>query len=113
MTIEYSASDPDEGILPLPRKENDDYTDRDYVFEKIVEERTRQTERWGEDEHSPLCWTAILNKQLGAYADAALKYEHADNPGYNEGAPLYRQAVHIAAVAIAILEQMEREGWSS
>jgi hypothetical protein len=76
----------------------------------VLAERKRQDERWGEQEHQPVFWAAVLAEECGefareAIADAALAAE----PG---GVARCRaEAVQAAAVALAIVECLDRGVW--
>jgi len=69
------------------------------IQDEIGKERKRQDEKWGEQNHDPLVWRAILGEESGE-ADKAIL----------EGSALrYREEmVHVAAVAIAAIESLDR-----
>lgn len=66
----------------------------------VKEERLRQNEKWGEQNHSRLMWCAILTEEVGEVAKAALE----DSPSeYRE------ELVQVAAVAVAAIESHDRQ----
>jgi NTP pyrophosphatase (non-canonical NTP hydrolase) len=76
------------------------------VLEDVAEERSDQDVRWGEQNHAPGYWLAILTEEVGEVAK-----EIAD--GRPAGAGLnylaYRhELVQVAAVAVAAIESLDR-----
>ena len=67
---------------------------------EVINERKKQDEKWGEQNHHPYKWLSILGEEVGEANKAAL-----------EGSLLrYREElVQVAAVAIAAIECLERE----
>lgn len=65
---------------------------------EILNERARQDEKWGEQDHDNLYWLAILSEEVGELAEALLC-------DYTRVRP---ELVQVAAVALAWLECMER-----
>lgn len=66
----------------------------------IDDERTRQTVKWGVQDHPPFAWLAILTEEVGELAQA-MSEEHWRN-GPRED--VLSEAVHVAAVARQIVE---------
>ena len=78
------------------------------VFKEIEEERKRQDAIWGQQNHAPIEWCAILGEEVGEVNKAALethfKYKGADTD-YSE----YREElIQVAAVAVAMVECIDR-----
>lgn len=72
----------------------------------IEKERRRQDTKWGPQNHSPLEWLSILTEEVGEVAKAI-------NEAHWGGAPLteYRaELVQVAAVAVAAIESLDRNG---
>ena len=66
----------------------------------ITSERARQDAKWGEQNHGMGTWLLILMEEVGELSKAALEY-----------APhgvIAEEAVHVAAVALAICEHRVR-----
>ena len=66
----------------------------------VMEERFRQDQKWGEQNHQPSKWALILLEELGEVSKAIL--EHNDTQ--------YRkEMVECCAVALAALESFQRQ----
>ncbi len=71
------------------------------VFNAIREERQRQNEKWGDQDHNDFVWLAILTEEVGELSEAIL---HDEFGGHAKGtAP--KELLHIAAVAVQWLEK--------
>lgn len=70
----------------------------------VIEERSAQQHKWGEQNHDPITWAAILSEECGEFAQAALQLKF----GGEKACYLRKEAVQCAAVALQILECMER-----
>lgn len=66
---------------------------------KVLEERVRQDDKWGVQDHDDKRWLAILAEEFGESARAILE---------RDGKALDEELVHVAAVAFAWLESRER-----
>ncbi len=71
------------------------YPHRCYI--DIEDERQRQDEKWGVQNHNDLKWLAILMEEVGEVAKDMLKY------GGDR-----RELVQVAAVAVAWMEAIDR-----
>lgn len=81
------------------------------VLDLVAEERKRQDKKWGEQNHHPMEWLAILGEEVGEANKAALE-AHFD--GYERTGNLsdYREElIQVAAVAVAMVECLDREEW--
>jgi NTP pyrophosphatase (non-canonical NTP hydrolase) len=79
---------------------------QDLVVRQVLTERERQDRKWGEQNHDPLFWLAILQEEVGETAKAILEARFARNGQYSE----YREEmIQVAAVAIAAIECLDRE----
>jgi NTP pyrophosphatase (non-canonical NTP hydrolase) len=79
----------------------------DDILKEVVEERCRQDEKWGQQDHSPIEWCAILGEEVGEVNKAALEkhfgYEEA------EGFLAYRkELIQVMAVAMNMIQSLER-----
>ena len=70
----------------------------------VIAERQRQNAKWGVQDHDPITWCAILTEECGEFAQAAL---HARFGGH-AAAGLREEAVQCAAVALQIVECIDR-----
>jgi NTP pyrophosphatase (non-canonical NTP hydrolase) len=73
----------------------------------ILAERDRQDAKWGEQNHDPFTYLAILSEEIGEFAQAALHLRFG-----GEAQSKFRdEAIHVAAVALAIVECIDRKKW--
>jgi NTP pyrophosphatase (non-canonical NTP hydrolase) len=77
------------------------------VLMHVKQERTRQDQKWGEQNHDPITWVTILTEEVGELAQAALHARFGGPKAYAFG----EEATHCAAVAVAILECLVRDKW--
>ena len=68
-------------------------------------ERHKQNLKWGEQNHDPITWSAILSEECGEFAQAALHHRF----GGHAAAGLREEAVQCAAVALQIVECLDRQ----
>ncbi len=66
----------------------------------MLYERKRQDGKWGEQNHHPLKWLAILAEEFGEASKAWLE---------GEGVKYRDELVHVAAVALAAIESFDRQ----
>lgn len=67
----------------------------DPMFHLIRRERERQDAKWGQQDHAPLKWQAVLAEEAGEVAKAVLEDDRA---GY------LKELVQVAAVAVAAVQ---------
>lgn len=78
------------------------------ALQEVLAERLRQDAKWGEQNHKPEWWLAILGEEYGEACQAALE---AHFKGYARHGKLddYRtELVQVAAVAVAAIESLDR-----
>jgi NTP pyrophosphatase (non-canonical NTP hydrolase) len=78
------------------------------AIESVLAERARQDQKWGEQNHNPFIFLAVLTEEVGELSQAAL---HARFGG-PAGNSMRIEAVHVAAVALAIVECLDRGLWT-
>lgn len=78
------------------------------AFREINDERNRQDNKWGEQNHDPLTYLVVLMEEIGELSQASL---HARFGG-PAAVKLREEAVQVAAVALAIIECLDRGKWS-
>lgn len=77
----------------------------------VLVERDRQDAKWGEQNHSPVAWLAILMEEVG---EAAHEICNASiDPYIPEERPFWlaklrRELIQVAAVAVAAIESLDR-----
>ena len=75
---------------------------RNEILSAIRDERARQNAKWGEQNHTPERWLAILSEETGETARAIVEFDLVS----------YRaELVHVAAVAVAAIESLDRGKW--
>jgi len=79
----------------------------DNWLNEIKEERARQVEKWGEQNHHPLLWFSIIGEEYGEMC------QHFNNYTFDCEAirieEVKKEAVQIAATCVAMLESIERK----
>lgn len=89
------------------------------VLDEVQNERRRQDEKWGEQNHDSTVWVAVLAEELGELAQAFLQRRewlapsthHQDVKRRVVGdmlANARNEAIQCAAVAVAIIEWIDR-----
>lgn len=82
------------------------------VIEDIKAERSRQDHKWGEQNHDPFFYLAILGEEYGETCNAALELFWGARP--LDPTRLFHlrcEAMQTAAVAMAIVECLDRAKW--
>ncbi len=79
----------------------------DQSLRSVLQERQRQEMKWGEQNHDPFTYLAVLTEEVGELAQAALHTRF----GGSKAAGLREEAVHTAAVALAIVQCLDRDKW--
>lgn len=77
------------------------------ALQSVLNERDRQDAKWGEQNHDPFTYLTVLTEEVGELAQAALHTRF----GGSKAAGLREEAVHVAAVALAIVECLDRGKW--
>jgi NTP pyrophosphatase (non-canonical NTP hydrolase) len=79
----------------------------DSVLLDVREERKRQDEKWGEQNHNPFVWLAIIGEEKGEADEAALKSQfEPDSEKTLED--LRAELVQTAATAVSAIESLDR-----
>jgi NTP pyrophosphatase (non-canonical NTP hydrolase) len=82
-------------------------TDTNNVLIDVGRERNRQNEKWGLQRHPHGDWLMILGEEFGEVCQALQKHK-----GWGKGSDaddLYTELLHLAAVSVAIAEQVKEE----
>lgn len=78
------------------------------AFHSVIEERQRQDDKWGEQNHDDTVWLTVLAEEVGEAAQEVLTIRNPkDGNGHGN---LREEAVHVAAVALAWVEAIDRRG---
>lgn len=81
------------------------------VLAEVVNERTRQDEKWGEQNHQPPIWLGILGEEFGELCEAVNETVFDNGPEERKKggvANMRAEAIQVAAVAIAFVEMLDR-----
>ena len=73
--------------------------DTNNILENIKNERIKQDEKWGEQNHDIYKWLAILGEEVGEVNKAALEGKK------NE---VIEELIQVGAVAVAMIESIKR-----
>lgn len=74
------------------------------ALNSVLAMRVKQNTKWGEQNHDPVTWSAILNEECGEFAEAALHNRF----GGRAAKDVRNEAVDCAAVALQIVEWYDR-----
>ena len=77
-------------------------TTSDDTLKRVREERTRQDQIWGEQNHHPYKWLAILGEEVGEANRGVLESSLCEYA---------TKLIQVAAVAIAAYESLMRHKW--
>ncbi len=77
------------------------------ALDSVLTERARQDSKWGIQDHDPFTYLTVLIEEVGELAQAALHTKF----GGKEAGRMREEAVHTAAVALAIVECIDRDTW--
>lgn len=83
------------------------------IMQEILEERKKQDEKWGEQNHSPEIWSLILTEEVGEAAQAMLEaHFNAQVSQRKRGDSRWDDArselIQVAAVAVAMIASLDR-----
>jgi len=88
------------------------------ALDSVIAERVRQDKKWGEQNHDPFTYATILMEEVGEFCQEALRmrYEGQRAPhsalSVEYRTRLREEAVQVAAVALAIVENIDRLKWA-
>jgi len=76
----------------------------------LLKERRDQDAKWGEQNHAPEWWLAILMEEVGELAQAILEthFKNPDGSPHGGAVNIQKEAVQCAAVALALVEYLNR-----
>lgn len=82
-----------------------------HVMDEVLLERFRQDVRWGEQNHGPFTWLAILGEEVGEVNRAVLEANKGGDFDDLALADYRRELIQVAAVAMAMIECLDRNEW--
>jgi hypothetical protein len=95
----------------VPEDSSNPLTPTDGVVEEVRLERIRQDRKWGQQNHGPLGWLAILAEEFGEVSKEVCELDVGKVDGVER---LYRlkcyrdELIQVAAVAVAMVESFDR-----
>jgi NTP pyrophosphatase (non-canonical NTP hydrolase) len=78
------------------------------VCEEVLGERELQDAKWGEQNHDPFTWLAILGEEVGEANKAALEAWTSGGRAPERLAEYRAELVQVAAVAVAMIQSLDR-----
>ena len=79
------------------------------AVDKVIAERIRQNEKWGYPQNNtPFEWVSILTEEVGELAQAT-NDAFMGQIKSNQTDKIVREAIQVAAVAVAIIEHLSKE----
>jgi hypothetical protein len=80
-----------------------------FIVSQILNERSAQDEKWGEQNHNPVEWMSILMEEVGEASKEAI--ENHLNPDTKILDKYRNEMIQVAAVALAMIECLDRDNW--
>jgi NTP pyrophosphatase (non-canonical NTP hydrolase) len=78
------------------------------ALESVLHERSKQDDKWGQQDHDPFTYLTILSEEVGEFSQAALHLRFGGPASFK----LREEAVQVAAVALALIECLDRNNWT-
>jgi NTP pyrophosphatase (non-canonical NTP hydrolase) len=88
---------------------SDDDLTNDVLFSVAIE-RIDQNKQWGLQRHDYGKWLGILGEEVGEVAQAINRIHFPKDAKSSDASNLYTELIQVAAVAVAIAEQVKEEG---
>ena len=76
------------------------------IIDKVIAERNRQDEKWGEQNHFPERWATIIGEEYGEMCKAINEFGFDHTPETEQ--EIFNEAIQTIASCMAMLECMER-----
>lgn len=80
----------------------------DVALMAVKAERMRQNDKWGIQRHEPSRWLAILGEEFGEVSTEVLKEIFGAETSRDVTEDLRTELTHVAAVAVAWIEDIDR-----
>jgi len=75
---------------------------------EIQRERTKQDQKWGEQNHAPVEWLSILGEEFGEVCKATCEAHFAEYKTTGDYSEYRKELIQVAAVAVAMVESYDR-----
>lgn len=80
----------------------------DIAIIDVINERIRQTAKWGRQSHDWYKWITILGEEYGEACRESFEWEHIKDE--SALTRFRKELIEVAAVAVAIVEDIDRNG---
>jgi len=77
------------------------------IYEEIYQERQRQLDRWGFQNHKPIEWLSILMEEVGEVSHEALENHFTDFYPPHSLDDYRKELIQVAAVCVAMIESLD------
>lgn len=77
-----------------------------HAINDVLDERKRQDAKWGEQNHNPFIYYAIVGEEFGELGEALLQTKFGGPKGGFDN--IRKEAIHTAATALALIECLDR-----
>lgn len=91
----------------MNEKETKAMTETMKVLSEVGGERSAQEKKWGQQNHKPIEWIAILTEEVGEAAKEAVDW-NLSNGIYYKLIRYREELIQTAAVAVAMIESLDR-----
>ncbi len=85
--------------------------EKDLFDQQVDIERIRQDRKWGEQNHRPSIWFAIMMEEAGELSATIIAGEWKPLMQKRSVTDMEKELIHIVAVAKAMWESGKRNGW--
>lgn len=96
----------------MSTNDNEESDELQTAVGEVVHEINRQRDLWGNNDHHPLYWNALLGEEVGEVSEALVLlgvFEECDESSRKQMLDDYRRELsHVAAVAISAMASLER-----
>lgn len=78
------------------------------VLAQVAQERQRQIDKWGPQNHAPIEWLAILMEEVGEASKEGLEAHFTKFYADGSYKQMRHELIQVAAVAVAMIESLDR-----
>jgi NTP pyrophosphatase (non-canonical NTP hydrolase) len=78
------------------------------IYKEIMAEREIQDRKWGQQDHYPMEWLAILGEEIGEVNRAVLEAHFKEHYPKGSWENYRKELIQVAAVVVAMIECHDR-----
>ena len=78
------------------------------VLAQVAQEREFQITKWGQQNHAPIEWLAILMEEVGEASKEGLEAHFSQFYAHGNYTRMRKELIQVAAVAVAMVESLDR-----